>query len=242
MGNLAKFLQSEFVRLCPVGWRCQTEQRLLAPAFDQQMGYASRVDLLLYREDGTRQLWIEFEVSRADPVANHAKFSVAHLFQPQLESDTFVSMISPRVDYGRANLAGNMITLMRKIGMQAFQMPLVPYLSAPAINALNKLSQAELMTHSEIEAQRELERIFAIVEPAFTVETQRIHFASNLLEVMLNIRTWNAEINQAAHSARWGKRTISYFVFDPITHLFAPSKFCAYVALKAATTTEHATS
>jgi hypothetical protein len=28
-------------------------------------------------------LWIEFEVSRADPVANHAKFATAHLFQPQ---------------------------------------------------------------------------------------------------------------------------------------------------------------
>jgi hypothetical protein len=31
---------------------------------------------------GSRRLWIEFEISRADPVANHAKFATAQLFQP----------------------------------------------------------------------------------------------------------------------------------------------------------------
>ena len=32
-------------------------------------------DVLLERVDGSRRLWVEFEVSRADPVANHAKFA-----------------------------------------------------------------------------------------------------------------------------------------------------------------------
>ena len=231
MGKLATYLQYEFKRLCPVGWTCQTEQRLLPATFDAQMGYASRVDVLLQRDDRQRQLWIEFEVSRADPVANHAKFSVAHLFQPQLASATFVSMISPRIEYGRANLAANMITLMRSIGMDAFQLPLTPYLTVTQINQLNTLTVADLAAHPEIEAQRELDRILAVVEPAFTTETRRIHFASNLLEVLLNVRTWNEAITQAEQRQLWGKRTVSYFVFDPVTNLFAPSKFCAYVLI-----------
>lgn len=189
MGNLAKFLQSEFIRLCPDGWKCDTEQRLLPATFDAQMGYSSRVDVLLQRDDGTRRLWIEFEVSRADPVANHAKFSVAHLFQKQLEHDAFVSMISPRVEYGRTNLAGNMVTLMRTIGMQAFQTLLVPYVTVQQINTLNTLTVEALTTHPEVDTQRELDRVFAVIEPAFTTEQQRIHFVSNLLEVALNVRT-----------------------------------------------------
>ena len=27
----------------------------------------------------------------------------------------------------------------------------------------------------------------------------------------------------------WGRRTIKYFVFDPVTRYFAPSKFCAFL-------------
>ncbi|NTV64959.1 MAG: hypothetical protein HGA65_15725 [Oscillochloris sp.] len=61
-------------------------------------------------------------------------------------------MISPRVEYGRANLAANMITLMRSIGMDAFQIPLTPYLTAAEINQLNTLTLTDLGTHPEIEA------------------------------------------------------------------------------------------
>jgi hypothetical protein len=71
----------------------------------------------------------------------------------------------------------------------------------------------------------------AVIEPAFSTDSHRIHFASNLLEVMLNVRTWNEQIVQAEYRRLWGKRTISYFVFDPISGLFAPSKFCAYVLI-----------
>ena len=51
----------------------------------------------------TRRLWIEFEISRADPAANHAKFATAHLFRPWGPSDAFVSMISAHV--ARARIA-----------------------------------------------------------------------------------------------------------------------------------------
>jgi hypothetical protein len=69
----------------------------------------------------------------------------------------------------------------------------------------------------------------------FTTDARRIHFASNLLEVMLSVRRWNEEITQAEYRKQWGKRTISYYVFDPRSGLFAPAKFCAYVPVEAAT-------
>src|SRR5215213_7268299 len=34
---------------------------------------------------------------------------------------------------------------------------------------------------------------------------------------------------------RWGRHTVTYFVADPRSGLFAPSKFCAYVDVTAST-------
>lgn len=121
MGNLATFLQRSFSDNCPSGWICRREVWLLPPDLEQFLGYSSRADVVLEREDGARRLWIEFEISRADPVANHAKFATAHLFQPQLENDCFVAMMSAHVERGRRNLAANTILLMRHVGMSAFQ-------------------------------------------------------------------------------------------------------------------------
>jgi hypothetical protein len=126
MGNLAYYLQREFVRQVPSEWVGQCEQHILSENLEAILGYQPRADVVLQRRDGSRRLWIEFEVSRADPVANHAKFATAHLFQPQLNSDIFISMISSHVARGRRNLAANTILLMRNIGMSAFQTVLLP--------------------------------------------------------------------------------------------------------------------
>ena len=83
MGNLATFLQSEFPKYIPSGWKCQSEVQVLPKEFGTTLGYSSRVDVLLEKEKSSQKLWIEFEISRADPVANHAKFATSHLFQPQ---------------------------------------------------------------------------------------------------------------------------------------------------------------
>src|SRR5215207_240726 len=103
MGTLALYLQRAFESQCPSGWICRREVRLLPLELQKMMGYSPRADVLLERNDGSRRLWIEFEISRADPVANHAKFATAHLFQPQLSSDSFVAMVSPHVARGRRN-------------------------------------------------------------------------------------------------------------------------------------------
>jgi hypothetical protein len=88
MGVLTSYLQQEFVRRAYPGWVCRHESAILPKDLKNFLGYDPRVDVLLERQDGSRRLWIEFEISRADPVANHAKFATAHLFKPQQETDS----------------------------------------------------------------------------------------------------------------------------------------------------------
>jgi hypothetical protein len=92
------------------------------------LGYRPAVDLLLESRHTDERLWLELEISRADPVANHAKFASAHLMQPLSERDTFVSLVSNHVARGRANLAAHAIHLLRIAGLKAFQIPLLPEL------------------------------------------------------------------------------------------------------------------
>jgi hypothetical protein len=90
MGYLTAFLQAEFARQLPQGWSCRSEVQVLPKELVNVLGYSSRVDVLLEREQDSKKLWIEFEVSRADPVANHAKFATSHLFKPQHPNDAFI--------------------------------------------------------------------------------------------------------------------------------------------------------
>jgi hypothetical protein len=227
-GNLATFLQNEFPKYMPYGWNCQSEAHVLPKEFVNILGYSSRVDLLLGNETSTKKLWIEFEVSRADPVANHAKFATSHLFQPQEPDHIFVSMISSHVTRGRRNLAANSISLMREVGMNAFQTALLPQVSPAEIKRINHLSQNEIALES-LNIKAEIERIFSISESVIELEDKNLHFAGDFLDVFLNLRQWNQELTQdEVAKEKWGQRTITYFVFDPYSKQFAPSKFCAY--------------
>lgn len=185
------------------------------------------------RDDGSKRLWIEFEISRADPVANHAKFATAHLFQPQAANDIFVSMVSSHVDLGRRNLAANTILLMRCVGMNAFQTVLLPQFSPRQISKLNQLSREEL-DQETLYVEREIQRVASISEAVTSTSDKRIYFASDLPDVILNLQRWNREIATTRGRELWGKRTVTYFVFDPKTKLFAPSKFCAYIPVESA--------
>src|SRR5689334_16782309 len=139
MGKLTVFLQERFDAVCGPGsgWVCRREAPLLTAELEQLLGYACRSDVMLESEDGSRRLWIEFEVSRADPVANHAKFATSHLFQPQQPTDRFLAMVSPHVTRGRRNLAFNAVALMRQVGMRAYQTVLFPYLAPADVQRLN---------------------------------------------------------------------------------------------------------
>ncbi len=229
MGNLASFLQSEFPQHVPAGWSCSPEFHILPPDLSELLGYSSKVDVLLERECDHKRLWIEFEVSRADPVANHAKFATSHLFQPQREDDVFISMISSHVTRGRRNLASNTICLMREVGMNAFQTVLLPSLSPSEVKRINHLER-ELIAREPLDIAAEISRAMVVSEALINEPDKKLYFASDLLDVFLNLRRWNAEISSDGLALdEWGRRTIKYFVFDPFSHEFAPSKFCAYL-------------
>jgi hypothetical protein len=163
MGNLTTYLQKAFAEQCPIGWTSSSEVQLLSNELNDLFGYSSRADVLLTKNDGSRHLWIEFEISRADPVANHAKFATAHLFSKQLQSDCFISMISSHIVRGRRNLAANTIYIMREAGMNAFQTVLLPEFDPLQIKRLNHLKLDEI--HNEVlPIRKEIERAVSISE------------------------------------------------------------------------------
>lgn len=228
MGRLTNFLQTEFRRQLPAGWSCHSEAQVLSEELSSILGYSSRADVLLEREEDHRKLWIEFEVSRADPVANHAKFATTHLFQPQHSNDAFISMVSSHVARGRRNLAASSINLMREIGMNAFQTVLLPQLPPEHVKRINHLSDQDIVNEF-LDIRAEVLRAIAVSESVLDLQDRRLHFVGDFLEVFLNLRQWNYEIlSDPIAKDTWGQRTITYFVFDPYSQKFAPSKFCAY--------------
>lgn len=230
MGTLTTYLQQEFSHRCPPGWTARREVNVLPADLRRLLGYAPRVDVLLERDDGSQRLWVEFEISRADPVANHAKFATAHLFQPQGESDAFISMITPHVRSGRRNLAANTILVMRRLRMKAFQTVLLPTYSGRDIKRLNYLP-LEILRNESIDVEGEVTRVLTVTQPVMEEVEGNIHFVANVMEVLLNIYRWNMDLETDAGRELWGKRTVTYFVYDPRFNRFAPSKYCAYVPI-----------
>ena len=228
MGQLARYMQQAFAAQCPDGWTCSPEKRVLNVEMERLLGYSPRADVCLEREDGSRRLWIEFEISRADPVANHAKFATSHLFRPFEEADIFVSMVSSHVTRGRRNLASNTVHLLRHVGINSFQTVLLPAIAPERIKRLNH-SSLETLRNADLNAASEQERVFQVVEPVLESDGQQVHFASELFEVVRNLHQWNHQVFDPNASRVWKRRTVTYFVFDPVSKLFAPSKFCAYV-------------
>jgi hypothetical protein len=227
MGAITEYLQDSFAKFCPQGWTCRREVQVLDSVLAELFGYAPKADVSLERNDGQRKLWIEFEVSRADPVANHAKFATAHLFQPQLPTETFVSMVSWHVARGKRNLGANTISLMRYIGMSAFQTTLFPNIAPEEIKRLNHLDK-QTLAGSNLEPSREIARALEVSEPLVTTKEHRVYFVGDLLDVICNLRSWNGSVLTEGGRSLWGRRRVQYFVFDRKTQLFAPSKFCAY--------------
>ena len=231
MGNLARLLQHRFLEACPSDWVCSGERSIMSHELERALGFGARADVMLARRDGSRRLWIEFEISRADPVANHAKFAAAHLFEPRPTTDVFVSMVSTHVTRGRSNLAASAVYLMRAIGMAAFQTHLLPDVGPDRIHDLNQRPFDDLLLQPGIEASGEIDRALSVSHEVTAIDGHGIHFAANLFEVMLNATAWNAEIRTPQGSSLWGRRTVTYFVFNPRTEEFAPAKFCAFVPI-----------
>lgn len=136
-------------------------------------------------------------------------------------------MVSSHVTRGRRNLAANTIFLMRRIGMSAFQTPLLPSLPPEEIRRINQLEK-HLIAGLDLDASREIARAMIVSEALATAGRYRVFFVGDLLEVMCNLQYWNRSVLTDDGRKLWGRRRASYFVFDPGTKLFAPSKFCAF--------------
>src|SRR5215212_6289471 len=188
-GLLASYLQQQFQANCPAEWHCTKERPLLDPSDRTLLGYDPRADVVLERADGTRRLWIEFEIRRADPAANHAKFATAHVLRPWGPADIFVSMISAHVARGRRNLGAGIIHVMRQVGIDAFQTVLLPDLGRERIKLLNHDAQALDTAHPDV--LPEIKRVLDIAEPVATSPTGRLHLAADTFDVTLNVRRWN---------------------------------------------------
>ncbi len=230
MPSLARHLQDAFIRDCPPGWVCSPEVGVVTKEMERWIGYAPQADVMLQEVKSGRRVWVELEISRADPVANHAKFATVHLFQPMPPQDTFVSMVSRHVDRGRSNLAAHTIALMRTVGIRAFQTTLLPAVSRDEIKRLNHLTAERLREEAPI-AGGELKRVLSVAGAVGRVLESDIHFAANAIEVLYNVQRWNQDMALPALRAHWGRRRVRYFAYDPRTHLLAPSKFAAYLRL-----------
>lgn len=205
----------------------------LAPEIGAAIGCDPRADVCLTRSDDARRVWIEFEISRADPVANHVKFAVAHGFVPQRSGDAFVSMVSSHVDVGRRSLASAAVLLMRQVGMSAFQTLLLPQVGPAEVVALNALSP-EALRRRKLPIESEIDRVLRIVDAVSDRPRYRIHFAADVGEVLMNARRWNLEVASEPGRSLWRRKqrpSVQYFVHDPHTRQFAPSKFCAFVPI-----------
>lgn len=228
-GLLTRFLQRAFDREGPRrGWRCTIEAPLIDATAARRLGFSPRVDVLLSRADDARRIWVEFEISRADPVANQAKFASAAFFEGCGAGDAFVSMASRHIAPGRKALMATTAMFMRSVGIPAFQIDLLPDADGPTIKSLNA-SSPEALEVAALDVAAEVERVIAVADARLVSGWHRIHMADNAFTVGANVRTWNAEVADPASARRWARRRVRFLAFDPASGLFAPSKFCAFV-------------
>lgn len=228
-GSLAGFLARRFAAGRGRGqWLGETEAPLLDRDLSIRYGFTPHVDLLLSGPMGER-VAVELEVSRADPVANQAKF-LATVLEGALSPDVMlVSMVSPHVAPGRRNLTGLFARSMRRLGVPAFQVSLLPHFSPAAVRELNHLSEPDLAAR-RLPVGQELGRVLNVAAPRGERE-HRIHFVGDVSDVMANLWTWNHEVSGEERDL-WGRRAIQFFVYDPVSSQLAPSKFCAFVPVK----------
>lgn len=128
MGILARELAARFGRVRLTGWSSSGEERLFTNLLERRYGFEPRADVLL-TGPGRRKVAVEFEVSRADPVANQVKFFAAHRAGCLGSDGALVSMFSPHIDRGARNLGALFARHLRADGLAAFNVSLLPHLS-----------------------------------------------------------------------------------------------------------------
>ena len=204
-GNLARYLAGALTKSAPPGWRgVSAEHNLFSRELAERVGYSPAADLVVENTGQGRRIWVEFEISRADPVANHAKFAVAHLVQ-QFD-DTFVSMVSTHVVAGRRALCAHAVTMMRRLGLDAFQTSLLPQLDGNSIKRLNHLTVLEISRECP-PVDAEWDRLLAVATPFADRAGVRILLIGDPAEAAWNVHQWNLDLSTDIGRGQWaGKR------------------------------------
>ena len=226
MGALALYLAERFTQHRRPSWTIGREQRLLEGQLARRLDFDPRVDVLLESTDG-RRVAVEFEVSRADPVANQVKFLLARAENALRPDDVIISMMSSHVAPGRRAIAAAFTRHLRTQGVCAFQASLLPFASPSEVQALNQSPLGSLRDRA-LSVGDEIARVFEIVEARGVAGSHRIHFVGDVTDVIANLWTFNDRLPFDG-SVCWRKRRMQFFVADPASGLFAPSKFCAFV-------------
>ncbi len=224
-GKLAPYLAEAFRAHARGRWKGSTEYALLDATLARRLAMRPRADLLLTAQDASRT-FVEFEVSRADPVANQVKFLVAAQAGAFGDRDVLVCMLSPDIRRGKRSLSAEFGRHLRTAGMNAFTLSLLPGLSPREVRRLNQLSEAEI-AHASLPVASEFERVLSVIEPRGELD-HRIHFAGDVTDVVANIWAWN-DAMAGAGADLWAGRAAQFFAFDPLSRSFAPSKFCAFL-------------
>jgi hypothetical protein len=227
MGSLAPYLTRSMEAHLPAGWAGTAEARVFTPRQASEFGFQGACDLLLENQQECRKVWIEFEISRSDPVANQVKYAVRHVVSPYSAKESFISMGSTHLAPGRKLLLQANVHVLRRLGMRAFHLPLLPHLDGPEIQRLNQLDQG-LLDRENLPVKKDVERLLAVIEPIASRGGIDAHYIGDLSEALLNVRRWNEQMTLEKNQRKWGKRTVTFFATDPTEKLFAPSKFCAY--------------
>lgn len=110
-----------------------------------EVGYSPAADLLVeYPWNSIKvQAWIELEVSRADPVANPAKFLVAFSERTPRGGEVFVFAVSRAIQRGRAALCRRFVQMMHERGFPVFAEDFLPSATEHLIARLNVRSRQE---------------------------------------------------------------------------------------------------
>ena len=146
MGQLARWsaeiIGDAFVQeLAPRGVtpKLRYEASVFPESLCQEIGYSPAADLLVEYpwETIDVRIWIELEVSRADPVANPAKFLVAFSERSPRSGEVFVFAISQAIQKGRAALCRRFVEMMRTRGFPVFTEEYLPSATEHLISRLN---------------------------------------------------------------------------------------------------------
>jgi len=121
----------------------QTEHKLLTSESRKRLGFSARSnpksDLYIETpsEAGNLRVWVEFEISRADPIANVAKFCIAFNERKPAKGEVVVFAFSNDISNDKVTQCNRLIELMPNISKHMITTKLFPDVTSSEIKTLN---------------------------------------------------------------------------------------------------------